>query len=102
MMMAGAPGRCEQVADSSMGVEWGVHDVAVAAEGYRKITLRLSEDALEGWEACAAEAAVSLSALTEAVGLFLRDGRFTSPQGHLIIETARKIDLERRRRRPVE
>lgn len=59
--------------------------------------MRLSEEARRGWEALALRHGVTMSALMEAVGLRLVSGA-NEPVPPELLELARKIDFERRRR----
>lgn len=75
---------------------WGTPNTAM-----RKITVRLTEDSLDGWYRVALGAGVSLTALMEAIGLDMAQ-RGVVPenrQGQEILVNARKIDQERRNRR---
>jgi cytochrome c oxidase subunit IV len=59
--------------------------------------VRLSDDARRGWERLALRYGVTMSALMEAVGVRLMSGE-GEPVPAELIELARKIDYERRRR----
>lgn len=62
-----------------------------------KRSLRMSDDARGGWERAKRETGCSVSALVEALGLMLADGKH--PLTPEVIELARQIDLERAKRR---
>jgi len=59
--------------------------------------VRLSDDARRGWERLALRHGVTMSALMEAVGLRLVSGDH-EPVAAELLELARRIDYERRRR----
>lgn len=59
--------------------------------------MRLSDEALRGWERLALRHGVTRSALMEAVGLRLASGA-VDPVPPELVELARRVDYERRRR----
>lgn len=67
--------------------------------GVPKMTLRLTDEARAGWEKACVTTGVSLTALVEAIGRDLNDSGRLLERGADLIEAARVIDLERRRRR---
>jgi hypothetical protein len=75
---------------------WGTPETLM-----RKITVRLTDESLAGWNKVALGAGVSLTAFIEAIGLDMNE-RGVIPenrQGHDILNQARQIDQERRNRR---
>jgi hypothetical protein len=65
----------------------------------RNLHVRVSVEAYEAWRSFAAEHGVTLSALTEALGVFFASGDPISEQGAEIIAMAREIDQRHRSRR---
>jgi hypothetical protein len=67
----------------------------------RQMTLRLSDEARAGWDRACGMAGVTLTALVEAIGLELHrtGGKALGDRGPDLVEAAKAIDLERRRRR---
>lgn len=59
--------------------------------------VRMSDDARDQWKSCAGRHGVSVAALLEAVAAVL-PAETTDPRLLAIVEEARAIDVERRRR----
>jgi hypothetical protein len=64
----------------------------------RTLTVRLSEEAFDGWHRLADDNGVSVTAMIEAVGLNMELVRSTSEVAPVVRDEARRVDRERRRR----
>lgn len=62
-----------------------------------RVSIRLSDEAHQGWDREATRNGVTLTALIEALGQALCDGKRPIPA--TILDAARAIDFERRSRR---
>ena len=71
--------------------------MAYAAPQRRRVPVDLTEEALSNWQLYATNHAVSLTALLEAMGRLLAEGRLPTPAKFVPI--ARQLDAERKVRK---